>query len=83
VLTQAHTEGFLDEGETVAALLHTLMPQIHERVLLTYARSILHAFEQERGETEAPTALSPRQLIEPLSPQELRVLRLLVVPTGK
>jgi LuxR family transcriptional regulator, maltose regulon positive regulatory protein len=82
VLTQAHTEGFLrlflDEGETVAALLHTLLPQIHERVLLTYARSILHAFEQERGETEAPTVLSPRLLIEPLSPQELRVLRLLV-----
>ncbi len=82
VLTQAHTEGFLrlflDEGETIAALLQTLMPQIHERALLTYARSILHAFEQERGETEAPTARSPRQLIEPLSPQELRVLRLLV-----
>jgi LuxR family transcriptional regulator, maltose regulon positive regulatory protein len=82
VLTQTHTEGFLrlflDEGEKMAALLHTLIPQIHKQALLTYARSILHAFAQERGETEAPAALSPRHINEPLSPQELRVLRLLV-----
>lgn len=82
VLTQAHTEGFvrlfLDEGEAMAALLHSLIPHMHEPALRTYARSILHAFEQERGETEASTALSSRQLIEPLSSQELRVLRLLV-----
>jgi ATP/maltotriose-dependent transcriptional regulator MalT len=82
VLTQAHPEGFvrlfLDEGETVAALLHSLIPHIHELALRAYARSILQAFARERGETQASVALSSRELIEPLSPQELRVLRLLV-----
>ena len=82
VLTQAHPEGFLrlflDEGETLAALLHSLIPHMHEPGLRTYARSILHAFAREREETKASAALSSGQLIEPLSPQELRVLRLLV-----
>jgi LuxR family maltose regulon positive regulatory protein len=81
VLKHAHTEGFLrlflDEGETIAALLHTLIPQVHEQALRSYARSILHAFAQERGKTEAPANLFSGQLIKPLSPQELRVLRLL------
>jgi LuxR family maltose regulon positive regulatory protein len=80
VLTQAHPEGFvrlfLDEGVTLAALLHSLIPHLHEPALRTYARSILHAFPRERGEASA--ALASRQLIDPLSPQELRVLRLLV-----
>jgi LuxR family maltose regulon positive regulatory protein len=62
----------------MAALLYTLIPQIHEQILRIYARSILHAFTQERGEMEASTAHFPGQLIEPLSSQELRVLRLLV-----
>ena len=82
MLIQAHTEGFLhlflDEGETVATLLHRFIPQMHEPALRTYARSILHAFARERGESEASAALSSSRLIEPLSPQELRVLRLLV-----
>ncbi|MFL5655506.1 MAG: LuxR C-terminal-related transcriptional regulator [Ktedonobacteraceae bacterium] len=82
VLTQAHTEGFLrlflDEGETMATLLHTLIPHIYEQTLRIYARGILHAFVQERGETEASADHFPRQLIEPLSSQEIRVLRLLV-----
>ena len=62
----------------MAALLQTLIPQVREQALRTYARSILHTFAQERGKTVAPAELFPRQLIEPLSPQELRVLRLLV-----
>ncbi len=82
VLTRAHTEDFLrlflDEGETMATLLHTLIPQVREQALRTYARSILHAFAQERGKTEASADLFPGQLIELLSSQELRVLRLLV-----
>jgi len=43
---------------------------MHEPELRTYARSILHAFATERGESEAFAALSSRRLIEPLSPQE-------------
>ncbi len=82
VLTEARTEGFLrlflDEGEAMSALLHTLIPHIHEKALSTYARSILLTFA-ERRETEASARLFPGQLIEPLSPQEVRVLRLLVV----
>lgn len=82
VLTQAHTGGFLrlflDEGEMMVALLSTLIPQLHEQKLRIYARSIVHTFVQERGETATSAANFPGQLIEPLSSQELRVLSLLV-----
>jgi DNA-binding NarL/FixJ family response regulator len=55
--------------------LRSLLPQLHDQPLLAYIRTLLSAFPvQERRGTQ--TLASP--LVEPLSPQEMRVLRLLV-----
>jgi LuxR family maltose regulon positive regulatory protein len=81
VLAAAHPEGylrlFLDEGEAMATLLRGLAPQVREKSLNTYLHSILQAFAQER--TTAGVSTPPlSSLVEPLSAQEQRVLRLLV-----
>lgn len=85
VLTLAHTEGyqrlFLDEGEAMATLLRTTFPEIKEDAVGLYARTLLLAFAHELPEQ---VVVSPSRsafsaiLIEPLSYQEQRVLRLLV-----
>ncbi len=76
LLEQTCTEGylrlFLDEGEAMAVLFRSLTLHIHEQPLLSYLQSILRAFPG--SQTSSPAALLP----EPLSVQELRVLRLLV-----
>lgn len=65
---------FLDAGEPMAMLLRSLLSQMHDRPLLAYIRALLKAFPApQQGGTSALAA----SLIEPLSPQELRVLRLL------
>jgi LuxR family maltose regulon positive regulatory protein len=63
---------FLDAGEQMASALRSLLPQLHDQPLLAYVRTLLRAFpnQQHVGAQAA--------LIEPLSPQELRVLHLLV-----
>jgi LuxR family maltose regulon positive regulatory protein len=66
---------FLDAGEPMAILLHSLLPQIHDQPLLTYIRTLLGAFPARQ---QIGTPALAASLIEPLSPQELRVLRLLV-----
>ncbi len=80
VLEQARTEGytrlFLDEGDSVASLLAALAPHIHDRSLKAYLHAILNAFTAAR--TGRPHLAQAGGLIEPLSAQELRVLRLLV-----
>ena len=91
VLTQAQAEGyqrlFLDEGETMATLLRMVWQEVKEEPLVTYVRTLLRAFVQEqpneamrpRTDQVASSALESAFLIEPLSPQERRVLRLLTV----
>ncbi|GHO98151.1 helix-turn-helix transcriptional regulator [Reticulibacter mediterranei] len=78
VLERASGEGFLrlflDEGATIATLLRSLLPQQHEPALQAYLQRLLQAFAQEGEQRDAPVA---QQLMEPLSPQEMRVLRLL------
>jgi LuxR family maltose regulon positive regulatory protein len=66
---------FLDAGEQMAILLRSLLPQLHDQPLLAYIRALLSAFpvQEQRG---TQTLASP--LVEPLSPQEMRVLGLLV-----
>lgn len=88
-LATAHAEGyqrlFLDEGEAMATLLRVLWQEVKAEPLVTYVRTLLRAFLQEqpdeamrpRAEQEASPALESAFLIEPLSPQERRVLRLL------
>jgi LuxR family maltose regulon positive regulatory protein len=83
VLSQASVEGylrlFLDEGTAMATLLHTMFPYLREPSLLAYLQTILQAFGQEGVLQEPMKAIA--SLVEPLSPQEQRVLRLLA--TGR
>jgi len=65
---------FLDAGEQMAMLLHSLLPQCHDQPLLAYLRAVLLAFSAQQ-QTGTPALAA--SLVEPLSSQELRVLRLL------
>jgi len=82
VLVLAHPGGyqrlFLDEGETMEVLLRSILPEIKEDTLLTYARTLLAAFTGQKTGQEAPPPTPSELFIEPLSSQERRVLRLLV-----
>jgi LuxR family transcriptional regulator, maltose regulon positive regulatory protein len=78
---------FLDEGEEMAVLLQTVLPAIRKDFSAMYVRTLLRAFTQPQfeqvervGRVASPATWSSAlgQLIEPLSPQEQRVLRLLV-----
>jgi len=77
-LSQAHSEGlirlFLSEGEPLIHLLRQLLPALREPALRSFAQSILRAFRSPEG----AYATSTGALVEPLSAQEQRVLRLLV-----
>jgi LuxR family maltose regulon positive regulatory protein len=67
---------FLDEGAQMAALLRDAQLQLSSRTAALYAVSLLQLFPTwVRGASEANSAANP--LLEPLSQQELRVLRLL------
>ncbi len=84
-LALAQAEGyqrlFLDEGEEMVALLRAALSAIRKGRCEAYVRMLLHAFAQQHLEQEAPLASSdfvPTPSLSPLSPQEQRVLRLLV-----
>ncbi len=66
---------FLDEGGHLAELLRALVPDLGKRPLATYATLWLRAFAATRSGQLGPVVSSP--LLEPLSAQEQRVLRLL------
>jgi len=66
---------FLDEREPMASLLKAVLPDVRGKPLATYLRSLLRAFAHEHS---ASVSAATPALIEPLSPQERRVLRLLV-----
>ena len=80
-LSQARAEGFvrifLSEGEPLVRLLRQLVPTIQEKELRAYAQSILRAFAQPTEADVSDLASSSGLLVEPLSMQEQRVLRLL------
>ncbi|GHO62137.1 hypothetical protein KSC_010290 [Ktedonobacter sp. SOSP1-52] len=71
VLEKAHTEGyqrlFLDKGEPMCLLLRATMRDISSDALLSYTRELIQHFPSSDSKPGA----------ELLSPQELRVLRLL------
>ncbi|HEU5200737.1 MAG TPA: LuxR C-terminal-related transcriptional regulator [Ktedonobacterales bacterium] len=81
LLATACSEGyvrlFLDEGEGLADLLRGLLPSLHEKALLTYARHLLSAFAPQTSDPAPQTPQGAVPLLEPLSPQEQKVLRLL------
>lgn len=74
---------FLDEGQAMAALLKSSLKAILEQGMAVYARDLLTAFEQERAASATARAAPASQpsyaspLLEPLTPQEQRVLQLL------
>jgi len=64
---------FVDEGAAMKTLLQAVAPELTKRSLMTFAARVLQAFDPIH--LAAPTPTSP--LLEPLSPQEQRVLKLL------
>jgi len=85
VLSLAQAEGyqrlFLDEGEAMVALLRAALPTLRMDRCEPYVRMLLRTFAQLHLEHGAALALSNFDLtlsLSPLSPQEERVLRLLV-----
>jgi LuxR family maltose regulon positive regulatory protein len=66
---------FLDEGAPLADLLQKITPDLGKRPVATFATILLRAFAATRSGQLTSFALSP--LLEPLSAQEQRVLRLL------
>jgi LuxR family maltose regulon positive regulatory protein len=80
LLKQTYPEGFLrlyvDEGEAMATLLHTLVAHVREKPLLAYIQTILRCFPGAQEVRGTPSAVP---LQEPLSVQERRVLRQLAL----
>lgn len=68
---------FLDEGRVMQALLKSVVAEIQEKHLADYASGLLHAFEQEQVQASSARRPGPSALLEPLTSQEQRVLRLL------
>jgi len=66
---------FLDLGEPLAVLLRTAAPDLTRRSLAAYAATLLRALTTDQTGM-APTIALP--LLEPLSPQEQRILRMIV-----
>jgi LuxR family maltose regulon positive regulatory protein len=67
---------FLDEGEPLAAILQSLLPDIQEESIANFSRTLLYAQAQRTRRENAPSSGSMGG-IEPLSEQEQRVLHLL------
>jgi LuxR family maltose regulon positive regulatory protein len=80
-LTLAQPEGyqriFLDEGRKLAALLQDILPEIGDETLAAYARALIYTSAQEQIQYEPVMPRDSELLIEPLTDQERRVLRLL------
>lgn len=81
-LTIGHEKGFrrtfLDEGAPMASLLREILPSINKPLLTLYIKTLLQLFFRETAPTLAVTGDS-LDLVEPLSQQEIRVLKLLAV----
>ena len=67
----------LDEGDELATLLRALLPHLQEKALIAYAQQLLNAFAHKSSAPPRKTKSQSAFLIEPLSPQEQKVLRLL------
>jgi len=84
-LTQALTIGnekgfrrlFLDEGAPMALLIQEILPRLTKPALRLYATTLLHLFSPN-DVSNSQDINNPQALVEPLSQQEARVLKLLV-----
>jgi LuxR family transcriptional regulator, maltose regulon positive regulatory protein len=68
---------FLDEGEVMETLLKALVPDLREQVLASYVDTLLRTFASTSTKPDTRLAISPSLLLEPLTPQEQRVLLLM------
>lgn len=68
---------FLNEGKPLATLLQAVLLEIRETAPRAYARRLLLAFSETPVQADGVAASLAAPLIEPLSAQEQRVLRLL------
>ncbi len=79
-LTLGHKKGFrrlfLDEGLRMAALLRETLPALANRALNLYGATLLQLFPHEAA-SASPVKNEIAPLVEPLSQQEARVLKLL------
>lgn len=64
---------FLDEGEPLARLLRELLPRLEPKRLRNYARGLVRAGMASEEPGPIPSPIRPL-LLEPLSPQEQRIL---------
>jgi len=82
-LTLARPEGyqrlFLDEGPLLCEVMRAILPVVRDEQLESYIRELLRAFAREQAAASGANPAQPAEplLVEPLSPQERRVLRLL------
>ena len=80
-LRQAQPAGyqrlFLDEGQPLLLLLQDVLVENKDEPLANYVRTLLYAQARSRTGQETAPAPGAAALIEPLSEQEQRVLRLL------
>jgi LuxR family maltose regulon positive regulatory protein len=73
---QDYRRAFLDEGESLTALLGSVLYDLEEGPIAQFVRALLYAQAHgTRGENLQPSGSIPS--VEPLSEQEQRVLRLL------
>ncbi len=68
---------FLNEGGILATLLQDSLSEIRDESLAAYARALLYTMAQEQIQKVAAIPRDSELLIEPLTEQEQRVLRLL------
>jgi LuxR family maltose regulon positive regulatory protein len=73
---EAYQRIFLDEGQSIAALLQATLPEIEDKSPAAYVRALQYTLAQEQA-AQADLPGSSLDLIEPLSEQERRILRLL------
>ncbi|QBD77221.1 transcriptional regulator [Ktedonosporobacter rubrisoli] len=66
---------FLDEGIRMEALLKSLLPDLRDKSLASYARKLLRAFIIVEALPTAPPVDATCGLVDPLTPQEQRVLQ--------
>ena len=80
-LILAQPEGFqrlfLEKGEELEALLRALFIDLREEPCVRFARGLLLAFANLKGEQQAALHASSALLLEPLTEAELRVLGLI------
>ncbi|HZR43594.1 MAG TPA: hypothetical protein VFB12_25995, partial [Ktedonobacteraceae bacterium] len=67
---------FLDEGQPMQAMLKSTLKEIQEPELAAYGRRLLQAFEREQMPGAPSSASASSALLDPLTPQENRILQL-------